>query len=181
LPKFSYYVFSIGKEFRFIDKIEARHGGLVNFKDVNGDGVLKFFGHDWTFAYWNTCFAESPAPTIILKYKEDKYRLDVDLMRKPLPDSEEEKVLAEKLRVDDGWEKKVSWAETDVTPPPEVWRHMLDLIYSGHSDAAWDFLDKVWPKNKSGKEEFLTSFRKQLAKSPYWNLIKASGKIANNC
>ena len=51
--------------------------------------------------------------------------------------------------------------------PTVLWRIMLDLIYAGHADTAWTFLDQAWPKEITGKERFLSDFRSQLFTSPY--------------
>jgi hypothetical protein len=50
---------------------------------------------------------------------------------------------------------------------------MLDLIYSGHADDAWKFLDDAWPSKVQGKDAFARDFRAQLAKSKYWPTVEA--------
>jgi len=79
----NFYIFEIGARFRFLAKIEAGHGDMSHFANLDGDGNLEFVGADWTFAYWRTSFAESPAPEIILRFAAGGYRLAEDLMRKP--------------------------------------------------------------------------------------------------
>ena len=69
--------------------IDARHGGLAYFRDLDGDKKLEFIGNDFTFAYVYTDFADSPAPTIILRFQDDHYVLAGDLMRKPAPPASE--------------------------------------------------------------------------------------------
>jgi hypothetical protein len=49
---------------------------------------------------------------------------------------------------------------------------MLDLIYGGHPEMAWKFLDVAWPPKVHGKERFARDFRNQLAKSKYWQARK---------
>ena len=182
--RFQYYVFSLGKEFKLIDELQS--GDLnydASFKDVDGDGKFEFLTEDQHFGYWHSSFAGAPMPVIILKYKNGHYRLAMDLMRKPLPTAKEEKRTVQKIKkeiLDYGSGKKVSsfagdpsmgvWK--DVILSPLVWGQMLDLIYSGHAEAAWKFLQEVWPKGKSGKKQFLAEFKKELAKDPYWKLLK---------
>jgi hypothetical protein len=48
---------------------------------------------------------------------------------------------------------------------------MLDLIYSGHGDAALSYFDGAWPEGLAGKERFLKSFMEQLKKSPYSSAV----------
>jgi hypothetical protein len=54
----------------------------------------------------------------------------------------------------------------------EMWHYMLDLIYQGRGDEAFEFCNKVWPKGRKYKDKFLASFKMQLTKSPYWPGIK---------
>lgn len=56
--------------------------------------------------------------------------------------------------------------------PPVLWGYMLDLIYTGNGNLAFDFFDKAWPDWKKAKKEFLDAFKKQLSRSPYWYGIK---------
>ena len=49
---------------------------------------------------------------------------------------------------------------------------MLDLIYTGHDEEAWKFLDDAWPPKVHGKDAFARDFRAQLAKSPYWPAVR---------
>jgi hypothetical protein len=76
-----------------------------------------------------------------------------------------------KVRTSKDWEKVM-----DDDYPPELWANMLDLIYSGHADMAWDFFDKAWPKNIKGKEAFLKEFRSSLKSSQFWPGIKEMNK-----
>ena len=64
-----------------------------------------------------------------------------------------------------------AWPHTEVSP--QLWGTMLDLIYSGHEEGAWKFLDTAWPSKVRGKDVFARDFRAQLAKSPYWPAVKA--------
>ena len=44
---------------------------------------------------------------------------------------------------------------------------MLDLIFTGHEDLAWEYFNMVWPPKKKGKEKFLADFKEQLAQTSY--------------
>jgi hypothetical protein len=48
---------------------------------------------------------------------------------------------------------------------------MLDLIYTGNEELAWQFLDLVWPPQKQGKALFIRDFKKKLLESEYWKMI----------
>ena len=47
------------------------------------------------------------------------------------------------------------------------WGEMLDLIYTGHEDLAWQYFEMVWPAKKPGKDKFLADFKEQLALTAY--------------
>ena len=49
---------------------------------------------------------------------------------------------------------------------------MIDLVYTGHKDLAWKYLDMVWPANKQGKELFKSEFQEQLERSRFWEDLK---------
>ena len=174
---FVYNVFSLGKEFKFIDQIENSHGYYGKFKDVDGDGVLEFLGHDFTFSYWHESFAGSPAPEIILDFKDGAYRLALGKMKKPINPLVYKSQLDEfrnasrdqaSLRLN-----KVGWERRGFVLPSMVWSYMLDLIYTGHPKEAWGFLHDVWPKGKAGKERFIKEFKEQQSRSYYWDNLKS--------
>ncbi|MCF7870053.1 MAG: hypothetical protein K9M01_02935 [Candidatus Omnitrophica bacterium] len=184
---FSFYVFSIGEDFRLIQRINNEDGDLGKFVDVDDDGALEFIGNDWTFSYWRAPFSQSPAPRIILKYRDGKYRLALDLMKSEPLDPERQAEMIQRIKADMAdavadkeWMKEqlelgelsYGWVREGVAIPPLVWKHMLQLIYYGDAKSAWDFLDKVWPEDKPGKEEFLADFKKVLAESPYWDSLE---------
>jgi hypothetical protein len=56
--------------------------------------------------------------------------------------------------------------------PPSVWAPMMDLIYQGNAETAWQYLDKHWPAGVDGKALFRTVIMDQLKTSPYWEAIK---------
>ncbi len=160
-----FHIFELGKTFRKIATLDAAHGDLAHFADLDGDGKLEFVANDWTFAYWHTSFAGSPAPTIILRYQHGSYRLATDLMRKPAPSADELDGQIKRIRSEESWKND--------EPPVAMWELMLNLIYTGHAELAWQSLDRAWPPKVAGKGKFLRDFRHQLGKSPYWEEIKA--------
>ena len=107
-------------------------------------------------------------PTVIYEFdKSDKFVASFDLMRKPA-------LSLMKLKRDAAAAK----AKINLNPytSPEdnfndweepFWGYMLDLIYSGYEDQAWQYFELVWPSKKKGKEKFLADFKEQLALSTY--------------
>jgi hypothetical protein len=182
---FEINVFSLGKDFKLLGKIENDDGGSGEFKDVDGDGKLEFIGHDFAFAYWHECFAASPSPGVVLKFRDGKYSLALDLMKKPVTSDKEVKENIKKkqgeikrqIAIDMKTAKETdagqfAWILGDVILPSDVWARMLDLIYSSHPKEAWTFLDEIWPKGKPGKEQFIREFKEQLSRSKYWSDLK---------
>ena len=163
---FSFHIFEIGKEFREIGVLGAGHGDLAHFEKRSGEKGLVFVANDWTFAYWNASFAQSPAPEVILRFSDGKYGLAVDLMRKPAPSDETMGEQIKQVQADKTW-------EGDGGPPVKLWEFMLDLIYTGNAAAAWQFFEKAWVPVVPGKTEFLTEFRSQLTKSRYWQDLES--------
>jgi len=166
------YVFQIGKKFRHIATIDGEHD-WVRFDDADKDGKIEALIMDWTFAYWNASFADSPAPKVILRYKKGQYAPAPELMRKPVPPSSVLKKRIEEAAA--GLRKIKEYLNDDPygQAPSILWGTMLDLMYSGHADVARAFFDQAWPEGVPGKQRFLSDFRGQLAKSPYWSVIRA--------
>ena len=165
------YVFSIGEEFKLIQILP-----YGDFEDVDHDGILEFITQDRNFIFWYACHAGSPLPDLIYAYQEGSYQLSPVLMYKPLPAAQEEekaivqikKYIAEcEAR---GWKDNI-WYYEGTYLPSLVWSYMLDLLYSGHPLEARQFLDKVWPQDKPGKELFLFNFKEKLNGSNYWRKV----------
>ena len=157
---FRFHLFEVGTQFRFLQTIDAGHGDQSRFENLDPDPALEFQMNDWTFAYWRTSFAQSPAPRVILKFSEGQYRLSPALMRK-VPSSESAlRQKAAELASSDAW-------NAGGQPPVELWVEMLDLIYAGNSREAWELLLMSWPANNADRADFEREFRAQLARSPF--------------
>ena len=162
---FLFHVFELGStRLRKVATIDAQHSDLSRFADVDHDGRPEFLTNDWTFAYWHTGFMQSPAPDVILRFRNGKFRLALDLMRKPNPN---ERDIAAKTKEIAG-----NWDTSEEGPPAAYWAELLDLIYSGNARRAWSFAEEAWPRDKEGRDEFMKEFRKQLRSSPYWEELK---------
>jgi hypothetical protein len=78
-------IFEIGSDFRKIGTIdEGSADAGPHFVIGHGPG-LEVDAPDWTFAYWNTAFATSPAPGVILRYRNGRFRVATDEMRQAPP------------------------------------------------------------------------------------------------
>jgi hypothetical protein len=164
-----YYVFELEPVFRLVATLAVGSGDGSRFKKIDGRFYLVAF--DWTFSYWHSSFADSPAPKVMVGFVDDAngggFHLALDKMRRPEPTCEE-------------WKKALSEAHNafGVNNPfsggigPQLWGHMLDFIYEGHSDLAWKLLNESWPSRQAGKEKFLSDFCSQLKTSDYWPDLK---------
>ncbi len=164
---FNYYIFQIDKEFKLLDSIDAGSGDLAYFDDVDKDGALEYIGADWCFSYWNSTFGGSPAPDIVLKFKDGKYRIALDLMKKPLPNPKKMKENLKEL------EKKESDHWSSTSPSSFFAECIIDLIYSGHPKEAVEFFHNHWPTRLDTKlkKEFCNQLITKGEESLYWDSI----------
>jgi len=165
---FIFHIFEIGNRFRHIQTINAEHSDGADFENVDDDPALEFPMLDWTFAYWRTCFAASPAPLVILKYNGQKYEVAYDLMRKASLSHEDLIQIAKGIRETLDWKQE--------QPPVELWARMLDLIYTGNMNQAWALVELSWPDEIDGKKDFLRDFKTQLAEGPFWKDVQKLNK-----
>jgi hypothetical protein len=153
-----------------IADLSGDHSNL-DFTDIDGDGKYEIYGKDWTFAYWETSFADSPSPAIILKFTNNEYHLYAARMKQSINTN---RFRLNVQRVKKMFNKYAG--ENNI--PSDLWGYMLNLIYSGNGEKAWEFCDMCWPSNLKGKEEFIIKFKIQLKQSPYWqDLAKLNGWI----
>lgn len=187
----TYNIYSLDKANHLWDSIDARDGTFV-FTDINADGKVEAIGPDFTFAYWNTSFAGSPAGTVILRPGASGFEVATDLMRTPKPSNVELDKLAadtEKAILDYSKDYK-SDDGSSINLSSELWKNMISLIYAGHSNEAWSLCRKAWPSGQKalvcndqkkekeqctvgGPDEFIDAFLAKLRTSPYWNGLKA--------
>jgi hypothetical protein len=153
----------LGSTAEIVEHFDAANSGLGALRKSPKGGLL-FETADNAWAYWRTSFAESPLPRLIMEFDNNKLRPNFDLMKKPAPSiaslrtkarAERAKVSTEPYTSDEGSMEYPFWAE------------MLDLIYSGNEQAAWQYFEMVWPPKRQGKELFLKDFKAQLAESYY--------------
>ena len=161
---YKFVLLELGTKFRKLAELDAADGDYSHFEDLDKDGKYEFVTNDRTFAYWETSFAESPAPKIILRAQTDKegrveYRLAMDLMETRARSPEELRKRIDKIKSNEEWSDGV---------PPDLWSAMLDFIYSGHADLAWRTWNEAWPENKAAKGGFLGAFCDRLTRSPYF-------------
>lgn len=164
------HVFELTPELRLVDTIAGFHS-TPRFTDLAGDGTVQVLVHDWAFDYWKTSFAHAPAPRVVLQFDGERFRLAPEHMRTEPPAADILAVKAEAVRTDPSWMHYVPGGGLFEQPPPELWAVMLDLIYSGHWDLAFEFFEEAWPRGVAGQQSFARAFVKQLRSSMYWDDI----------
>ncbi|HYB92060.1 MAG TPA: hypothetical protein VEC38_13575 [Candidatus Binataceae bacterium] len=173
----NFYIFELGRKFRMIGVIDALDDDheSPHFVHLEPGAGRQIVLRDWTFAGWHASFADSPAPLVFLHYRDGRYRLSGELMRESAPSLTMLKSRAERVKLDamaaNEDAERVSWPNGSL--PSELWSMMLDLIYTGHADLSWKFLDLAWPPNVAGKDRFLSDFKKQLELSRFWPELRA--------
>ncbi len=160
----TYYVFAFEPFFRRLAVIPTLDAG-ARFEDLDGKPGLEVITADMTFAYWNTYYAASPKPRVVLAWTGADYVAAPELMAAPPPSPEALASQAAEIAASDQW--------TPDQLDPDLWREMLELIYSGHGDLAWSFLEAAWPSGRDGQEAFRAAFLCQLATSPWWPALSA--------
>lgn len=166
---FSYYLYALEPAFKQLAEIDTGSSG-AQFEKHDGITGLVMTTGDNTFAYWYAPYSGSPTPVVKLTWDGTAYVMSPELMAAPAPATDALAKEAAEIATSD-W-----WTATDMYS--RLWGEMLDLIYSGHADLAWVFLEGGWPEGRSGMDTFKTNFRCQLAQSPYWNTLAAMNNIA---
>jgi len=189
-----YTLISLGNKLKFSNILygkDTENHEKFRFMDIDGDGRYEAIGKDWTFAYWNASFAGSPAPRVILRFKEGEFHLAEDLMKKPPPSRKSLRKNAYNLRkamIENALKME------EPTPPgmfrfefrwpwdwdSSLWDELLKLIYTGNGNLAWQYCDWYWSipdeidakTRDKNKRDFIRAFKKQLAKSIYWEDLK---------
>ncbi len=160
-----HYVFELEPQFKLLATLNDSDDDLAHFARSGADPRYYYITADWSFGYWPTCFACSPSELVTLRWVDDDkgggFHLAMDKMQKPAPTQAE-------------WNKKLNAAQAVVSKGDAdsigttMWQTVLDLIYTGHSDLAWKFIDAAGPKAQQSPLPALADFCGVLKSSPYW-------------
>jgi|ERR1017187_2412003 hypothetical protein len=167
------YVFELGSSVKMIAEIDGRHS-TPGFVDLDGDSVPEVILNDWTFEYWPGCFEMSPAPKVVLHWRNGRYIPDAKLMEIPTPSPQDLSREAESIRNDDAWNDRVfnSREYSRWCIPSQLFQTALDLMYGGHEESGRKFIRMAWSTKYPLDNGLLVEFDKLLSQSPYWTLIK---------
>jgi hypothetical protein len=161
------YIFEL-LPFRLLGVLDARDADESHFAKLDNSGRYYYVSADYVFAYWHGSFAGSPVEPVILEYRDDKhgggYHLALDKMRRPAPTQQE-------------WDKALAAVKNDVALQranmandmrTDLWSEVLHLLYTGHSDLAWKFLQEAGPEAETDPDPDLRDFCTTLKASDYW-------------
>lgn len=160
---FESYFINLGDTPKLVEQFDAANSGLGALRKSPKGGLL-FVTADNAWAYWRTSFAESPLPRMVMEFENNKLRPNFDLMKKPAPSIV---ALRAKARTERAKISNEPYTGEDGEMEYPFWGEMLDLIYSGNEQTAWQYFEMVWPPKRQGKELFLKDFKTQLADSYY--------------
>jgi len=135
---FSTVVYDLGPTLtRVLETPASNCGG--RFEDLDGDGVAEFVTCDDLFAYVYCAYAASPAVTVILKYEAGRGYIPASPRFASLYADEitAHRQMAENAVTDD-------LGEWDGTPKCSVLPPVLDYLYTGQPDRAWEALDQYY-------------------------------------
>ena len=174
---FTMYFFELGPEVVKIPALETGDAS-ISAKRRNPTGGLILETADNVFAYWNVPFALSPFGPLVLEFRDGQFRPSAADMLKPAPSraalvkkASEARKLMNDVPYRGSAYAGLSEDERDVFQDA-FWGEMIDLIYTGHTNLAWQYLDMVWPETKKGKELFKSEFQEQLSRSQFWDDLK---------
>lgn len=165
------------------------------YRDLDGDGRYEMIIGDSSYAYWNACYAASPSPRVIFRIRHGHYEIAGDLMRSNAPAADkiaaeikdlqhrlsrydlmesrtnqpEGVKLTEEEQADEDFFFGQTWHPEDgsIRIPSPVWDLLLNLIYSGQTDAAVNALDTMWPAGKPHKAAFANDLLAMIRGSWY--------------
>lgn len=189
------YFFELGDTVKMSQPISREFSGIGK----NPKGGWLFEAAESSFANWfkgdclpSTTCARPSFIKVILELRNGILRPNFDLMKKAAPSLAVLRSKAQKFRTQLSVEpyrgaENLNGLNFDEFRPPmdhpgllskddlgdesPFWDVMIDLIYTGNEELAWQFLDLVWPPQKQGKALFIRDFKKQLSESQYWKMI----------
>lgn len=157
---YSLLVFNLGNEFKKIAEIE---GGSFSPEliDLNHDGIPEIKVTDDFLTEAFSSFANSAQGSVILKYSNGQYLLAEELMKRKPPS------LRSWRKLFPAWRKEFKEKGPD-WPPESFIQALTNLVFTGNARTARSFVERAWPKEVEGKENFLRSYKEALAESRYY-------------
>jgi hypothetical protein len=155
---FSTAVYDLGPALtKVLETPESNCSG--RFDDLDGDGVFEFVTCDDLFAYAYCPFAGSPMVKVILRYEPGRGYGPASPRFAHLYEGDiaEHTQLAEKT-------KPGEMGEWDGTTKCAVLPMVLDYLYAGMADRAWEEINRLYPYDDV--KSFYAEIEQSVAKSP---------------
>jgi len=172
-PEFPYYAFRIYKEGRawhglnrvlMLRKDEMSRVSLYwgdgyrqPWLEEGEDGEYIMKTLESSYAYWPFSYAASPFPGLAWRIVPSRFLLASDLMITGPPNQETLNELTQEI--------KETFDGENI--PYLLYATVLDLIYSGNEEIAWDFFEESWPSDTKSKQEFKRNFIDQICGSDF--------------
>ena len=165
------YIFELEPKLQLIATLNYGDTDIGHFENL--DRGRYFYVTDEIWSYWTESVAGSVSHKVILKWDRNRFRLDLQRMKYPAPTSEQWKAALKD--VDDAADDRGSLGV-------RLWDTVLDLIYTGHSDLAWKFVNEVNPRALKGSNPSLEDFCSVLKSSESWPDLEPTLKdVPNEC
>ena len=119
-----------------------------------------------SYAYWPFSYAASAFPMLAWRIVPSGFLLAPDLMITDPPDQETLNELTQEI--------KETFDGEDIPYP--LYATVLDLIYSGNEDIAWEFFEEAWPSDTKSKQEFKRNFIDQICGSDFALMLEPVDK-----
>ena len=134
-----YYLLDIGENPRVIGKLHTEHSEISAAYQLPNTPGVTLLVHDWNYAYWNTCFACSPAPMVYLSFDQEKdwFVANTEMMKTDVPPQKTMNAWVEEIQR--YWDHR----------PEILWSYMLELIYGGNLDTAVELMHRSWPSEST--------------------------------
>jgi len=168
-------VIELGSPCRRVAEINGQHS-VPCFRDVDGDGLPEVIIRDWAYAYWPGSFGDSPAPQVILKWRNGKYGAAAELMRAPAPTGRKLASMAKQIR--DEWCVETSNKYNRGLIPQSLFQTALDLMYKGHEALGWRFIAMAWNPKYPMDASLQKELKQRMRDSEWWQGIKSQMMIA---
>lgn len=167
---FTRYIFELEPKLRLIAMLEDGDTNLGHFEDLDHNGHYYYVTED-IWSYWPSSFASSVRHKVILRWNGGRFVLDLTRMRRPPPTSQQWQSALK--NVDDVLKSNRHSREALAAT---LWDTTLNLIYTGHSDLAWQFVREVNPQAFESDNPTLEEFCGMLKSSVYWQDLEPALK-----
>lgn len=162
------YVIELGSEPKKLAEITFGDG-VCYFADVAAAPGLELILQDNYWVYWRVSRSFSPMPTVVFTLENGEWKLCDEAMLKPAPNAYETLEILRRVR------RGIEAGGIADEDSKAFWGELLELMYSGHADLAWQILDLAWPENVPGKEEFTESFIEHLQERKWPDFASLNG------